>query len=154
MKIYLVRHAETDYDLTKKDCGEYPGPSLTKNGLKQAEEIAMILSNIKFDQIYCSDLQRTKQTAEPLNNITKQKINFDSRIRETSDIMNGYLHYNDMNESETDQKDRLKSFISDISQKYDSILIVSHFNTIEFLSRELGGNIKKPAYASINCIEI
>jgi len=154
MKIYFVRHAEPDYELSKKDRGEYPGAELSKKGLEQAEKLASALSKIQFDRIYCSNLKRTEQTIEPLKKIKSQNIIFDSRIRETADVINGYLNHNDFDEPEIDQKKRLESFMKDIKQRFGSILIVSHFNTIEYLSRELGRHIKKPEYAHINIIEI
>lgn len=68
MKLIATRHAETNYNL--EDIVNYE-PSvdvhLTDNGVKQAEALANQLKDFKFDAIYTSRLERTKQTAEIIN---------------------------------------------------------------------------------------
>lgn len=150
MIIYFVRHAEPNYDLSKKDTGEFPGPSLTQKGMLQVKEISSRLNKIKFDKIFCSDLKRSKQTASLLD----QDVIYDFRLRETADVLNGYLDKNDFVESVAAQEGRLNSFVEEINAtNYDAILIISHFNTIEYISNKFGSRIKKPLYAEINCIK-
>lgn len=66
MKLYLIRHAESEANKNKIFAGitDYP---LSDNGLKQAEELKdRIISNgIKFDLIFSSPLKRTLQTITP-----------------------------------------------------------------------------------------
>ncbi|OIQ29151.1 MAG: phosphoglycerate mutase [Bacteroidetes bacterium MedPE-SWsnd-G2] len=58
---YLIRHAEKDRsDAANKD------PNLTNDGSIRAEKWAKILKNVKFDGIYSTNYNRTKQTASPL----------------------------------------------------------------------------------------
>lgn len=58
---YLIRHAEKDRsDAANKD------PNLTNDGSIRAEKWAKILKNVKFDAIYSTNYNRTKQTASPL----------------------------------------------------------------------------------------
>lgn len=60
MEIYLIRHGHCYdsimkyYDHEKKAMN----PPLTEKGIKQANELALRLSTIHFDKIYCSDLLR------------------------------------------------------------------------------------------------
>ncbi len=56
--IYLVRHGE-------KGLGN--DPALTAEGLTRAKNIAETLSKAKITQIFSSNYQRTRQTAEPLS---------------------------------------------------------------------------------------
>ncbi|MDT0557456.1 nuclear transport factor 2 family protein [Ichthyenterobacterium sp. W332] len=57
---YFIRHAEKDRsDKTNRN------PHLTKEGLERAEHWAKIFSNVKFDLVYSTDYNRTKETALP-----------------------------------------------------------------------------------------
>tara|TARA_B100000929_G_scaffold261993_1_gene227078 strand:+ start:105 stop:629 length:525 start_codon:yes stop_codon:yes gene_type:complete len=58
---YLIRHAEKDRsDSTNKD------PNLTNEGKERAKKWTNILKDIKFDAVYSTNYNRTKQTAKPL----------------------------------------------------------------------------------------
>ncbi|WOD43131.1 SixA phosphatase family protein [Hwangdonia lutea] len=57
---YFIRHAEKDRsDQTNKN------PHLTEIGKKRAEHWSQILAHVKFDAIYSTDYNRTKETAQP-----------------------------------------------------------------------------------------
>ena len=59
--IYLVRHAEkVTTDPANKN------PLLTEQGQKRAEDLAKKLKKQKISDIYSTDFQRTKLTAQPL----------------------------------------------------------------------------------------
>lgn len=63
MKLYLIRHGESETNLS----GCYTGwaqVNLTEKGVRDAEGVRPILEGIKFDKIYSSDLLRAKKTAE------------------------------------------------------------------------------------------
>lgn len=63
MKLYLIRHGESETNLS----GHYTGwaqVDLTPKGIEDAKGIRPILEGIKFDKIYTSDLIRAKKTAE------------------------------------------------------------------------------------------
>lgn len=155
MKIYFVRHAEPDYESELYGHGLFPGPPLTALGQKQAKDLSKRLTNTVFDAIFCSDYIRTIQTIEPSKPILSVNINYDTRLREVSDVLNEYLDYNNFPESQSTQTERLDSFASELSRNnYNTILIISHFNTIEYLSRKFGKHIKKPQFAEIHCIEL
>lgn len=60
--LYFLRHGEAESNAG----GFYAGQSdvaLTEKGIGQAKAAAPMLKNVKFDKIYCSDLQRAKRTA-------------------------------------------------------------------------------------------
>ena len=63
MKVFMIRHGESE---TNKN-GLWTGwldVSLTEKGREEAEQVGKMLSKIKFDKIYVSDLSRAKVTAE------------------------------------------------------------------------------------------
>ncbi len=63
MKLFLVRHGESENNL--KGCWTgWQNVSLTDKGKNDAIRAKKYLEDISFDKVYCSDLDRTVQTAE------------------------------------------------------------------------------------------
>ena len=62
MKIYLVRHGETDWNKERKIQGQVDIP-LNAFGIHLAEETAKGLRDIPFDICFSSPLGRAKDTA-------------------------------------------------------------------------------------------
>ena len=57
---YFIRHAEKDRsDKTNRN------PHLTEVGKKRAEHWSQVFTNVKFDVVYSTDYNRTKETAQP-----------------------------------------------------------------------------------------
>lgn len=65
MKIYIVRHGETDFNKAKRVQGQRINESLNSEGVRQAEELASEIDR-DFDIIFTSPLKRATQTAEIL----------------------------------------------------------------------------------------
>lgn len=67
MKIYFVRHGETDWNVKKKIQGTTDIP-LNENGLKQAKRLAerLLKRGLKVESVYTSPHKRASQTAEIL----------------------------------------------------------------------------------------
>ena len=63
MKLYLVRHGETDWNKVKKIQGQVDIP-LNQFGKRLAEETAEGMKEIPFDLCITSPLSRARQTAE------------------------------------------------------------------------------------------
>ena len=63
IKLILIRHGETDYNLQNRYCG-FSDPSLNDRGVWQAERLVCRLRSEKVDMIYSSDLKRTYETAK------------------------------------------------------------------------------------------
>ena len=63
MKIYMIRHGETDWNKMKRLQGVTDIP-LNACGIELAEKTAEGLKNVPFDRIYTSPLIRAKKTAE------------------------------------------------------------------------------------------
>lgn len=63
MKLYLVRHGETSWNIGRKVQGQTDIP-LNETGVRQAEKVREELKNEVFDICYCSPLMRARRTAE------------------------------------------------------------------------------------------
>lgn len=63
MKIYMIRHGETDWNKERKLQGQVDIP-LNAFGRHLAEETAPALKDIPFSAVYTSPLSRAKETAE------------------------------------------------------------------------------------------
>ena len=63
MRLYMVRHGETDWNKAKKVQGRAYIP-LNAYGRQLAEKTAEGLKDVPFDRIYTSPLIRAKKTAE------------------------------------------------------------------------------------------
>ena len=80
MKIYLVRHGETEWNRLHKRQGRIDMP-LNDTGVGQAEALRDQLKGFSFDICYSSPLSRARQTAEIIVD-GKCKIIFDDRLIE------------------------------------------------------------------------
>ena len=85
MKIILVRHGQTKENLHKILQGGRIGGTLSQKGVEDTEKLGawMLENNINIEVIFCSDLNRTRQTLEILKQYIKcPKIYFTSKLRE------------------------------------------------------------------------
>lgn len=97
---YFIRHAEKDRtDKTDRD------PHLIDIGLERAEQWNAILANIKFDAVYSTNYNRTKETAQP----TATKNNLEITLYDPRGI------------------DNAEGFLNDTKGK--TVLVVGHSNT-------------------------
>ena len=67
LKLYIVRHGETEWNVIKRFQGQLNTP-LTEKGMKKLVETGKKLKNILFDQVYTSELERTVNSAEIILN--------------------------------------------------------------------------------------
>lgn len=135
MEIVFIRHAE------KEEAGE--DPYLTKKGIKQAKHLAKRLKKEKFDEFYCSDMNRAKQTAEIVSRVSKIKPKIEKSLNEfKSETLR-----NPRSKEEKKHYNGLKSFLKKITSQPEnnkSILIIAHGITNRIiLSHLLGLNLKK-----------
>jgi len=66
MRIILVRHGETDWNIGDKRFRGTMDIPLSEYGLQQAEAVGLALQKENIDAIYYSALSRTKQTAQAI----------------------------------------------------------------------------------------
>ena len=81
MKIYVIRHGQTEWNVLKKMQGSADIP-LNEKGLEQAEQAKINVKDISIDKIFCSPLIRAKQTASIVNQDRNLDIVYDDRLRE------------------------------------------------------------------------
>ena len=81
MKIYLVRHGETDWNQAGLLQGQ-TDIALNVQGLEQAHEAAERLKEVPFEIAFCSPLIRAKRTAETIIGDRKITLTADERLRE------------------------------------------------------------------------
>ena len=65
MKLWLVRHGETEANVAGLYSGHAPTP-LTERGMMQARTLGQLLQAVTFDRVLCSELERTHITADLL----------------------------------------------------------------------------------------
>lgn len=63
MRVYVVRHGESETNRDQKWTGWFDAP-LTDKGRADAQKAAEFLKDISFDKIYSSDLSRAVETAK------------------------------------------------------------------------------------------
>lgn len=143
MKIFLVRHGQTDWNVQHKVQGK-ADIDLNHTGIGQASETSKKLINTQIDLVICSTLKRTMQTAQVINAERNIPIIYDERISERDfgemegkhqeDFdFKGFWSYKKNIRYETAENiqnffKRIYSFLDDIIVKHRdmNILLVTH----------------------------
>lgn len=159
--------------------GHLPG-KLSREGIEQAEKVAMRLKDEKIDYIYSSDLARAADTAREIAKYHPEaKIEFTKEIREINlgeytgkkksdfdfDKMDSKLSYPDPKGGETSKElfERAQKFIYEIIKKHpkDCVLLVGHNGINKNLMTVVMGKgleevkeIEKQHNTSVNIFEI
>jgi len=81
MKLYLIRHGETDWNKLEKCQGVSYIP-LNTNGIRQAKDLAYSLRDEELSAIYSSDLSRAITTAKEVAKYHPADVKIDERFRE------------------------------------------------------------------------
>ncbi|CAN5738161.1 2,3-diphosphoglycerate-dependent phosphoglycerate mutase GpmB [soil metagenome] len=84
MRLWLIRHGETEHNLNGVFQGQLDTP-LTDRGREQANATGRALAVVKLERIYASDLQRAHHTALVIAEGRNVSVELDVRLRE--------LHY-------------------------------------------------------------
>ena len=106
MKIYLIRHGETEWNHLRKMQGQMDIP-LNEYGIELAEKTAEGMKDIKFDRIFASPLVRAKKTAEIIAANSCVEVETDDRLKE---INFGEGEGSDINEVKADSSHPLHNF--------------------------------------------
>jgi len=164
--IYLVRHGQTDWNVTQTIQGQTDIP-LNETGESQAHQMREKLKDIHFDMVYSSDLIRAKRTAEIITLERNLALITTEIIRERSfgayegtpmddarKTLYSYLdHYNGehphLTENNVETNDEMTgrtiTFLREIGVAHPgkTVLVVSHGGLMKQLLLHLGYVTKK-----------
>lgn len=164
--IYITRHGQTDWNLTKRMQGRGDIP-LNKDGIKEAHALAKQLVPLNIDKIISSDLIRAQKTAQIINSYLNVPLLMDNRLQEIDyGLIEGKLKKDITKddwflfnfdpsaigaESFIDLYERVKSFFSDLFEKFENenLLIVTHGGLIRMMMHF----IENPQKLDINVFE-
>lgn len=158
MKIYLVRHGETDSNKNHILQGQSQNLQLNENGIRQATNLKNKLKDISFNVCFTSPLIRAWSTAmilvgdrveikEDKRLIERSLGDFEGKNHSSFDY-HKYWNYN-LNSSDENVEPiqdifkRCQSFLEDLKKNYkdqDTILIVGHGSTIRCLHHILNNS--------------
>lgn len=145
MKIWIIRHGQTDWNKNKIIQGS-KDIELNETGIKQAEEVIPIFNEHNFDLIISSTLKRAMQTAQTISKEKQTEIIYDERLIERSfgnyegtpttldeePLYNINTNVNDNNiETVNDLYNRVSSILTEVKEKYSDkkVLLVTHGGT-------------------------
>jgi len=146
LRIYLIRHGETNFNKSDKDWGQNKEEELNDWGISQTNKLSERLKNIKFDKLISSDLKRALQTSKILSKVINLEIIQDERLQEydpgevdpSSDkwvekyklmLESGISKYDIRpygGENIWDLIKRVNSFLEDLEKENGTIAIVTH----------------------------
>lgn len=149
MKLILVRHGQTEQNKNRIWQGHSEG-MLNEEGKEQAKKLADRLEKENIDVIYCSDLQRTRNTIKPYLKKNNTPIYYAEELRErnlgvlegaTTEQIEEYMTKNNINfdntnfetgETSPEFKGRVFKLYSEVLNKHENetVLFVSHGGTI------------------------
>lgn len=160
--ITFVRHGQNNY--VEAGTPWHPGPPLNRRGIREANATGKYLSDVSFDMIYSSDMNRARQTAEIINKYQKpqkknqsfNKLVFIRDLAEHDEIIYEEKPRNKKKfECELAKAQANIKFFKRLLKEHtgNKILIVSHGNAIRaFLGNSFGYSLRKsPELNLFNC---
>ena len=170
MKLYVIRHGQSEGNLR----GVFSGwlqHDLTERGKEDARKAGKIISKVKFDKVYASDLNRAIQTAKnalpdyeceptPLIRETNVGIIGDMPYQEASEKYghlykkpNGFEYGEIGGESFCELHNRVQEFLDIVaSSPYENVAAFCHGGTMRaFLRIVVGENVNTYNFDCPNC---
>lgn len=146
MKLYIVRHGETEENIKKTYYGDIDC-QLTLKGIEQAELLGKKLQHINFDKVFCSEKKRAKETLKKI--YQGEDFIVDSRLNERKFGIFEGKNYNQLQRSFKSEYDgwtknwknycpengesfvqvyhRVKDFMDDLKKEsVENVLICTH----------------------------
>lgn len=167
MKIWLVRHGQTDLNKDKRMQGLTDAP-LNETGIRQAHEMHDKIGDVKFDAVYASPLRRAVKTGAIVAGIDPKDVIIDRRLIEVDfgryekhkyyllgPAMTLYWAFPEVFpapktvETVDSMVRRSRSFLQEIEKKnYDNVLIAAHGGILRacngYLSDRPSGVVWRP----------
>jgi broad specificity phosphatase PhoE len=155
MRLYLVRHGQTDWNVQKRAQGHTDRP-LDETGLQQAKQVGKAFLELPVERVLTSDLQRAHQTAHEIARRKKIELEVMPDLRER-----GFGQWEGQNfaeiairfgfeadfkgvtrnevtppggESFVEVWDRLVSVVKDVRNRNENTAIVAHGGTCSLLT--------------------
>lgn len=145
MKLILTRHGQTEENKKHIWQGWFDS-TLNQKGEEQAKKLANVLEKENINIIYCSDLQRAKNTIKPFLKDKNIPVHYVKELRErslgilectTTEQREEYIKKNKINirasnletgETFQEVRERVSKLYKEITDKYenDTILFVTH----------------------------
>ena len=155
MKLYVVRHGQTDQNVLGLVQGDTES-DLTEKGIEDAKALQELVSSLNIDVVVSSPLRRAIDTAKLITN-DKYEIIIDDRLIERDyglsegkpvdeELTVKYWDFKlntDINEVEKvqDLMFRITEFIEDMRNKYDDkkVLVVAHSAILRAIHYAING---------------
>lgn len=171
MNIYLVRHGETEGNVTGTLMGGRLDFPLTEKGVLQAKDCGSSLEGIKFDKVFCSKNQRAIDTFELLN-VFSDEVEFMDVLKEQDygsitgerlvDIpkeiddlffADPYNFKHEGGESFNELINRVSIFLDQLVDcDFENILVITHANVIKAIVANIYGMRKEAMSLNVkNC---
>lgn len=155
MKIHFMRHGQTNYNVLGL-CNDDPAEDvhLTALGIRQAEAAAEALKHAALEQVFVSELPRTRQTADIVNRYHRAPVAVHAAL---NDLRSGFNNRpvaeyfaaagNDRlrfraegGESLLDYKARVQVFLDWlVRQPWQRVLVVAHEETLRVAAAHARG---------------
>ena len=90
LKLYIVRHGETEWNVIKRFQGQLNTP-LTEKGMEKLVETGKKLENVLFDEVYTSELGRTVASAEIILNENRGYKNKKRELKKLAELNEVYF---------------------------------------------------------------
>ena len=90
LKLYIVRHGETEWNVIKRFQGQL-NTSLTEKGMEKLRETGKKLENVLFDEVYTSELGRTVASAEIILNENRGYKNKKLELKKLAELNEVYF---------------------------------------------------------------
>ena len=85
LKLYIVRHGETEWNVIKRFQGQLNTP-LTEKGMEKLRETGKNLENVLFEEVYTSELERTVKSAEIILNENRGYKNKKMELKKLAEL--------------------------------------------------------------------
>lgn len=168
MKLYLVRHAQSEANVRKIIDTALPGPPLTELGREQAQALAEKFAEEPIEAVYASRATRAQQTAAPLADALALEVQVIDGVQEVSvgdlegrgdsEALRLYAEtvrpwtQGDLSvsmpggESGLQVRERYTTAIGELRAKHEqsaeAIVVVSHGGAIRLGAEWLAGNVR------------
>lgn len=141
-RLFLIRHGQTEQHAEKVFIGQTDVP-LNEEGQEQAQAVGLFLTRheAKFEHIYCSDLKRSKDTAEIAGNTVIMLRNQIPELRPEAGLR-------EMNLGDWDGH-----FIREIQEKYPEEYKARGEDLLRFKIGHDGENFYDLRYRVMKCLE-